>query len=92
MTTLYLSQLWLNARSRDAWRDLADCQGLHRTLMRAFPDGIGSDGEGARAQAGLLFRPETDRRTGTVRSRSERSPVGPLRCSPRSGSGILTSR
>ena len=67
MTTLYLSQLWLNARSREAWRDLADCQGLHRTLMRAFPDGIGSDGEGARAQAGLLFRPETDRRTGTVR-------------------------
>lgn len=67
MTTLYLSQLWLNARSRDAWRDLADCQGLHRTLMRGFPDGIGSDEDGARASAGLLFRPETDRRTGTVR-------------------------
>lgn len=67
MTTLYLSQLWLNARSREAWRDLADCQGLHRTLMRAFPDGIGSHENGARASAGLLFRPETDRRTGTVR-------------------------
>lgn len=67
MTTLYLSQLWLNARSREAWRDLADCQGMHRTLMRGFPDGIGSTEVGARALAGLLFRPETDRRTGTVR-------------------------
>ena len=40
MTDLYLSQLWLNPRSREAWRDLADVQGLHRTLMRAFPDAV----------------------------------------------------
>ena len=77
MTDLYLSQIWLNSRSREAWRDLADVQGLHRTLMRAFPDavatravgdGTGDDAPGgARAAVGLLFRPEVDRRTGMVR-------------------------
>ena len=77
MTDLYLSQLWLNPRSREAWRDLADVQGLHRTLMRAFPDAVatravgdGTGGDapsGARAAVGLLFRPEVDRRTGMVR-------------------------
>ena len=83
MTTLYLSQLWLNARSREAWRDLADCQGLHRTLMRAFPDGIGTDDDGARARAGLLFRPETDRRTGIVRILAQSTSLPDWRALPR---------
>ena len=89
MTDLYLSQLWLNPRSRDAWRDLADVQGLHRTLMRAFPDAIAArhsgtvaeadDGGagGARAAVGLLFRPEVDRRTGMVRVLAQSAGVVP---------------
>ena len=100
MSDLYLSQLWLNPRSRAAWHDLADCQGLHRTLLRAFPDGLlppspaaAGEGQGvgviptayprgARAACGLLFRPETDRRTGAVRILAQSTVIPDWRALP----------
>jgi CRISPR system Cascade subunit CasE len=92
MTDLYLSQIWLNSRSRDAWRDLSDVQGLHRTLMRAFPsavatrtvgDSVDDDAPGgARAAVGLLFRPEVDRRTGMVRVLAQSTVVPDWRALP----------
>lgn len=60
---MYLSQLILNPRSREVRRDLADCQQLHRTLLSAFPQ---ADSEAARAEFGLLFRLETNPRSGSV--------------------------
>lgn len=55
----YLSRLFLNLRSREVRRDLADCQQLHRTVMRAFPQA--DDGEPARERFGVLYRLDTDR-------------------------------
>jgi CRISPR system Cascade subunit CasE len=55
---IYLSRLILNPVSRAVWRDLADCQAMHRTIMAAFPRSAGGD-EGARAQFGVLFRVES---------------------------------
>jgi CRISPR system Cascade subunit CasE len=55
---IYLSRLMPNIRSREARRDLADCAGMHRTLMSAFPDGLSSNGA-ARCEAGLLYRIES---------------------------------
>lgn len=51
---LSLSRLILNPRSRRVWRDLADCQEMHRTVMSAFPQRDGS----ARAACGVLYRVE----------------------------------
>jgi CRISPR system Cascade subunit CasE len=59
---VYLSRLILNLRSRAVQNDLVNCQGLHRTLLSAFPDkGIGAGG--ARRTYGLLYRLEEDQRT-----------------------------
>lgn len=63
---MYLSQLVLNIHDRQARQDLADCHCLHRTLLRAYPDGVASDGAGARARSRLLFRVDEDARTGAV--------------------------
>ena len=54
---IYLSRPVPNIRSREARHDLADCVGMHRTLMNAFPDGLSSNGD-ARREAGLLYRVE----------------------------------
>jgi CRISPR system Cascade subunit CasE len=54
---LYLSRLVPNIRSREARRDLANCVAMHRTLMKAFPDGLSPNGA-ARSEAGLLYRVE----------------------------------
>jgi CRISPR system Cascade subunit CasE len=54
---IYLSRLVPNIRTREARRDLADCVAMHRILMKAFPDGLSSNGA-ARSQAGLLYRVE----------------------------------
>src|SRR5205809_1902609 len=56
---MYLSRLLLDPRSRDVRRDLADCQEMHRTVMRAFParrENEGSVHAGARARHGVLYR------------------------------------
>ncbi|MGH9944482.1 MAG: type I-E CRISPR-associated protein Cas6/Cse3/CasE [Pyrinomonadaceae bacterium] len=58
---MYLSRLILNARSREARRDLGDCQALHRTLLSAFPQAE-ANSEGAREQFELLYRADYDRR------------------------------
>jgi CRISPR system Cascade subunit CasE len=63
---MYLSKLVLNLRDWQVRRDLADCQELHRTLLRAFPDGAADNIAGARARCGLLYRVEVDRLSGTV--------------------------
>src|SRR5262245_34578903 len=54
---MYLTRLLLNSRTRAVQHDLADCQHLHRTLMRGFPDDLGPE---ARARLGLLFRVEPE--------------------------------
>lgn len=60
---MYLSRLILDPRNRNVRRDLADCYGMHRTLMKAFPQ-MPADDRGARSACGLLFRVEYDRQTG----------------------------
>lgn len=54
---MYLSRLILNPRSRQVRAELINPYEMHRTLMRAF----GDDLTGER----VLFRVDTDRRTGT---------------------------
>ena len=54
---LFLSRLFLNYRSREVRKDLADCVAMHRTIMSLFPDGLSSDGT-ARSAAAALFRVE----------------------------------
>ena len=49
---MYLSQLILNPRSRRVQREIAQPYQMHRTLMKAFPDDLGSGQERA------LFRLE----------------------------------
>lgn len=63
---MYLSRLTLNPRDRGARRDIGDCHALHRSLLRAFDDGIAGEGEGARSVAGLLYRLEAHPRMGVV--------------------------
>lgn len=63
---LYLSRLLLNARSSRVRRDLAQCQELHRTLLRAFPTLEAKEpNAGARDQFGVLYRVEAEDR-GTI--------------------------
>ena len=42
---MYLSRLILNPRSRLVQRDLAEPYQMHRSIMRAFPDGLHEDEE-----------------------------------------------
>ncbi len=66
---MYLSRLILNPRNRLVQSDLANCQGLHRTILRAFPEKdcvTESNNPDARAQFGVLYRVETDNHTGKV--------------------------
>lgn len=55
---MYLSQLQLDPRSRQARRWAADCHALHQAIMSAFPDVRDDE---ARAALGVLFRLETTR-------------------------------
>ena len=52
---MILSRLMLNPRSREAMRDLADCQELHRTILSAFSQ---SPQSAPRGNFGILFRVE----------------------------------
>lgn len=61
---MYLSRLLLDPHSRQARRDLADAQELHRTLLSAF--GRAPDGADARAHFGVLHRTEIDSRKGEI--------------------------
>ncbi|MCL4465052.1 MAG: type I-E CRISPR-associated protein Cas6/Cse3/CasE, partial [Chloroflexi bacterium] len=61
---MYLSRLLLNPRNRAVWRDLADCQAMHRTVMSGF---LAAQLPGdARATLGVLHRVEVDRRSGSI--------------------------
>ncbi|MYV57047.1 type I-E CRISPR-associated protein Cas6/Cse3/CasE [Streptomyces sp. SID3212] len=53
----WLTRLLLNPRSRAVQRDLRNLTDLHRTVMNLVPDHLG---DAPRAQAGVLFRLETD--------------------------------
>src|SRR5262245_64681254 len=62
---IYLSRLILNPRSRAVRNDLSDCRGLHRTILSAFPQAVKDHG-GARSEFGLLFRADTEPRSGRI--------------------------
>lgn len=62
---MYLSLLRLNPASGTVQRDLRDVTGLHRTIMRAYPDVL-DPGVAARAHFGVLHRLEFDRRNGRI--------------------------
>lgn len=49
---MYLTRMYLDYRSRGVRRDVADPGELHRTLMRAFPDGVAN----VRARYDILYR------------------------------------
>jgi CRISPR system Cascade subunit CasE len=61
---MYLSRLQLNPRNRAVWRDLADCQAMHRTVMSGF---LSTQLPGdVRAALGVLHRVEVNPRNGAV--------------------------
>jgi CRISPR system Cascade subunit CasE len=57
---MYLSRLILNPRNRRLQREVADPYQMHRSLMRAFPDGLKEGDER------VLFRLEPDARSGAL--------------------------
>lgn len=59
--SLYLSRLVLDPGSRQVISELVHPHEMHRTLMRGFPDSAGT-ASSARADFGVLFRPEVDDR------------------------------
>ena len=60
---MYLARGVLNPASRDVQRDLADASHMHRTVMKVFPDHLGSD---PRKKVGVLHRVDEDRRRGEI--------------------------
>jgi len=60
---LFLSRVILNPRNREVQRDLANCHLLHQRVMAAFPT---ATTPAARAEFGVLYRPDVDPRTGVV--------------------------
>lgn len=62
---MYLSRLVLNPRSRAVRNDLSDCRGMHRTILSAFPQ-ANKDQGGARSEFGVLFRADSDSRSGRI--------------------------
>ncbi|HEY3365982.1 MAG TPA: type I-E CRISPR-associated protein Cas6/Cse3/CasE [Symbiobacteriaceae bacterium] len=60
-----MSLLRLNPASAAVQRDLRDVTGLHRTIMKAYPDVLDPEME-ARAFFGVLNRLEFDRLTGRI--------------------------
>lgn len=57
MAMLYLSQLTIDGRCREARRDLSDCHALHERVLHAFPDA--SEITAARDHYGVLYRVES---------------------------------
>lgn len=54
---LYLSQLSIDGRCREARRDLSDCHALHERVLHAFPDA--PEITAARDHYGVLYRVES---------------------------------
>lgn len=61
---MYLSRLVLDPTDRKVWRDIGNCQEMHRTILNAFsiPSGI----EDPRSQNDILYRLEITTRGGIV--------------------------
>lgn len=57
---MYLSRVMLNPASRQVQHDLADCQALHSTILKAFPLKAPDSGD-AREQFGVLYRVDVDK-------------------------------
>lgn len=66
-SSLYLSRLLLNPRSRQVISEMAHPYEMHRTLMRAFPCMENQTGKKAREQFGVLFRAEPDEKSRLVK-------------------------
>ncbi|MBI5965497.1 MAG: type I-E CRISPR-associated protein Cas6/Cse3/CasE [Chloroflexi bacterium] len=60
---MYLSRLILNPRSRQAQHELADPYELHRTVSRAFPDGVFKAERTEDIATNILFRVDLHPRT-----------------------------
>lgn len=60
---MYLSQLILNPRSRQVQHELADPYELHRTVSRAFPDGVFKAERTEDNATNILFRVDLHPRT-----------------------------
>lgn len=65
-TTLFLSRLILDPRSRQVRSELAQPYEMHRTLMRAFEKSSSEDDTKARERCGVLFRADVDERRNRV--------------------------
>lgn len=61
---MYLSKLLLDSRQMKVWRDLADCQAMHRRVMSAFPQAANSTRP--REELGVLYRIEHNARRSEV--------------------------
>lgn len=66
-SSLYLSRLLLNPRSRQVMSEMAHPYEMHRTLMRAFPKREVQTEAKAREKYGVLFRAETDEKKRLVK-------------------------
>jgi hypothetical protein len=91
----WMTRMLLNPRSRQVQRDLRNVADLHRTVMRLVPDGLGAT---PRAQAGALFRLETDGAgepvllvQTRVRPSTDRLPTGYARTESRPMGALLTA-
>jgi CRISPR system Cascade subunit CasE len=60
---MYLSRLILNPRSRQVQHELADPYELHRTISRAFPDGVFKAERTGDNATNILFRVDVHPRT-----------------------------
>ncbi len=60
---MYLSQLILNPQSRQVQHELADPYELHRTVSRAFPDGVFKAERTEDNATNILFRVDLHPRT-----------------------------
>ncbi len=63
---MYLSRLLLNPRSRQVQRELADLYEMHRTISRAFPNGVFGISRREDAATGVLFRVDVHPHTGVL--------------------------
>ncbi len=66
-TSLYLSRLLLNPRSRRVMSEMAHPYELHRTLMRGFPKATDDTKFKARDEFGVLFRADIDDQRGVIK-------------------------
>lgn len=80
---MFLSQLMLNARSRQVQNEMRDPYEMHRTLCRAFTEGVPKEEKKAALEAArLLFRVEEDKGALHVLAQSKTEPDWSFLASP----------